>query len=105
MISAHDESRGESNKGAKMATWNCRIETTAEKMFFANEMALEKYADRFVKVYKLAHLKYSWSKMQGNKPFKPTNPGSKVITSRTGHLSNLHLLEPVKLINCVRNRV
>ena len=35
---------------------------TTTKVFFANGMVVGKCADEFVKAYKLAHLKYFWSR-------------------------------------------
>ena len=49
MISAHEESRGESGKDAKMATWIDRTVNTDRKTIFTNGMTLEKCEDGFVK--------------------------------------------------------
>ena len=54
VILSHDESRGKFGERLKLATWNSRIISNIRKVFLANEMALELYADGFIKAYKLA---------------------------------------------------
>ena len=93
----HEKWLGKFGERLKLVTWICRIGNNNRKVFFANGMALGKCVDRFVKVNKLAHLKYFQSRMHGYKPFDLGNHGFKVMTSWIVAQINLHFWLPVKL--------
>lgn len=90
------------NHGASLVSvwsWLLRLAgqwSTVKRCFFANGMVLGKSADGFVKTYKLANSKYFLSRMQGKKPYDPTNHGLNDMTSQTGLLINLLLWLPMK---------